>query len=68
MTSFEPATADEAKKLILSPQEKSCDLEPLPTKLLKCCLDILLTPITKIVNLSLESGSFWDVLKVSREF
>ena len=43
----------------------SCDLDPLPTKLLKSCLDILLTPITNIVNLSLESGSFPDVLKVS---
>ena len=65
MTSFEPATVDEVKKLILSSQDKSCDLDPLPTKLLKSCLDILLTPITNIVNLSLESGSFLDVLKVS---
>ena len=52
-------------KLILSSQDKSCDLDPLPTKLLKSCLDILLTPITNIVNLSLESGSITDVLKVS---
>ena len=44
--------------------DKSCDLDPLPTKLLKSCLDILLTPITNIVNLSLESDSFPDVLKV----
>ena len=33
---------------------------------MKSCLDVLLTPITNIVNLSLESGSFPDVLKVSR--
>ena len=65
MTSFEPATADEVKNLILSFQDKSCDLDPLSTKLLKSCLDILLTAITNIVNLSLESGSFLDVLKVS---
>ena len=65
MTSFKPATADEVKKLILSSQDKSCDLDPLPTKLLKSCLDILLTPITKIVNLSLESVSFPNVLKLS---
>ena len=56
---------NEVKKLILSPQDKSCDLDPLPTKLLKFCLDVLLTPSTNIVNLSLESGSFPDVLKVS---
>ena len=65
MTSFEPATANEDKKLILSSQDKSCDLDPLPTKLLKSCLDILLTPFTNIVNLSLESSSFPDVLKVA---
>ena len=46
MTSFEPATADEVKKLILSSQDKSSDLDPLPTKLLKSCLEVLLTPIT----------------------
>ena len=34
MTSFEPATADEVNKLILTSQDKSCDLDPLPTKLL----------------------------------
>ena len=35
MTSLEPAAAYEVKKLILSSQDKSCDLDPLPTKLLK---------------------------------
>ena len=54
MTSFELATADEVKKLILSSQDKSCDLDQLPTKLLKSCLNILLTPITNIVNLFLN--------------
>ena len=54
MTSFEPATTDEVKKLIFFSQDKSCDLNPLPTKLLKSCLDVLLTPITNIVNLSSE--------------
>ena len=37
----------------------------MPIKLFKFCLDVLLTPITNIVNLSLESGSFSDFLKVS---
>ena len=48
MTAFEPATADEVKKLILSSTDKFCDIDLLPTKLLKSCLDILLTPITNI--------------------
>ena len=50
---------------IFSSQDKSCDLDPLSTNLLKSYLDVLETPITNIVNLSLESGSFPDTLKVS---
>ena len=53
---FEPATADEVKKLFLSSQDKSCDLKALPTKVLQSCIYVLLTRITNIVNLSLESS------------
>ena len=41
----------------------SCDLDPIPTKLLKLCLDPLLGPITRIVNMSLGSGVFPKDLK-----
>ena len=37
---------------------KSCDLDPIPANILKALLDILIKPITTIINLSLESGSF----------
>ena len=37
---------------------KSCDLDPLPTGLVKDCIDILVTPIVSIVNLSLSEGCF----------
>ena len=37
---------------------KSCELDPLPTHLLKESIDLLLPSITKIVNLSLSSGRF----------
>ena len=36
----------------------TCSLDPIPTKLFTECLDILLTPITKLINLSLELGCF----------
>ena len=42
----------------MSSQNKSCDLDPLPTTLLKACLDTLLYPITNIVNASLCPGLF----------
>ena len=37
---------------------KSCDLDPIPTNILKALLDILIKPITTIINLFLESGTF----------
>ena len=65
LVSFEPATADEVKKIIMSSPIKSCDLDPLPTVQLKSCLDTLLKPITDIINASLCSGLFPDDFKHS---
>ena len=50
MKVFERVTEDEIKKLILSSSLKSCDLDPAHTNVLKNCLDILITPITDIIN------------------
>ena len=63
LVSFEPATADEVKKIIMSSPNKSCELDPLLTVLLKSCLDTLLKPITDIINASLCSGLFPDDFK-----
>ena len=65
LTCFEPATSEEVRKLILTSPTKTCALDLLPTSLLKSCVDVLLTPITNIVNLSLKSGVFPDTLKLS---
>ena len=66
LVSFEPATVDEVRKIIMSSPNKSCDLDPLPTVLLKACLDTLLKPITDIINASLCSGLFPDDFKHAR--
>ena len=42
---------------------KSYDLDPLSTVLLKACLDVLIKPITDIINASLCSGSFLEDFK-----
>ena len=55
---FERASEDEIKKLILSSSSKSCDLDPIPTSVLKNCLDILITSITDIINISMETSTF----------
>ena len=65
LVSFEPATADEVKKIIMPSPNKSCDLDTLPTVLLKSCLDTLLKPITDIIN-ALCSGLLPDNFKHAR--
>ena len=47
-------TDDEVRRLVLSAQCKSSDLDPLPTGLVKDCINVLVTPIVSIVNLSLS--------------
>ena len=58
MNGFERASEDEIKKHILSSLSKSCDLDPIPTSVLKNSLDILITPITDIINISMETSTF----------
>ena len=63
MKVFERALEDEIKNLILSSSSRSCDLDPIPTSVLKNCLDILITPITDIINISMETSTFPQNLK-----
>jgi hypothetical protein len=56
LSSFEPATEEEIQTLVMSAASKSCSLDPMPTWLLKDCLDALLPTITKIVNISLATS------------
>ena len=48
----------------LSP-EKSCELDPLPTKLLKECIAELVPTITDIVNMSLRDSLLPKSLKTA---
>ena len=55
---FIPVSQDDVKKIILSSPTKSCSLDSWPTFLVKKHLDILIVPITEVVNLSLSTGEF----------
>ena len=55
--SFVPATDHEIRKVINGSPTKSCELDPIPTKLLKDCADTILPISTRIINLSLSSGN-----------
>src|SRR6218665_3433481 len=46
---FEPAPEAEITTLIHASQNKQCDLDPIPTSLLKECADLLVPTITNIV-------------------
>ena len=60
-----PATNEEISKIIRSSASKSCDLDPIPTWLLKLCLSELLPVITYIVNLSLSTSTVPYELKLA---
>ena len=50
---FRALTEDEVRELISRMTSKSCSLDPMPTWMLKLCLDELLPVITRIINNSL---------------
>ena len=58
MNPFERATEDDIKELILSSSSKSCDLDPIPTSVLRNCVDILVTTITDIIIISMDTSTF----------
>lgn len=57
LTHFETASAEEVKKIINKSSNKSCELDPIPTWLLKSCLDELLPFLSNIINISLSTGN-----------
>ena len=53
---FREVNSKEVREIIMSSPPKTCELDPIPTQLLVSCLDVILDPITKIINDSLISG------------
>ena len=63
LTVFTQVTQDEIAKIISKSPTKSCLLDPLPTFLIKECMDIILPLITKLVICSLSEGLVPDGFK-----
>ncbi len=63
LTEFRELTEDDVKVLLKKSSNKHCELDPIPTNLLKLCIDDLLPLITKIINLSLKLGNMPNNLK-----
>ena len=58
-------TSEEIESLIRNNPVKSCELDPIPTKLLKECAAIISPYIADVVNPSLQSGKVPKALKIA---
>ena len=60
LESFIPLNESALNKLIGCSSKKSCMFDPMSTPMLISCADVLSPFITKMINLSLNSGEFAD--------
>ena len=63
INSFMPISIEDMEKFIKRSPSKSCELDPIPTNLLKEVLDKTAPLITDILNASLTQGTFPQELK-----
>ena len=62
---FEPLTEEEVRQIIKVMPSKCCNLDVIPTSVLKEALELILPALTKLVNLSLEEGVFAEEWKMA---
>jgi len=62
---FEEVSGEEIERIILSVANKCCELDTLPTNILKLTIQETGPDITAIINESLRSGIFPDIYKTS---
>jgi len=58
LSSFQPLTIEEVHKLLSSMPTKSSSLDVLPCSLLKSCAEVFGPVITRLANLSMQTGKF----------
>ena len=63
MNCFEPVTETDVERLVANAPAKSCELDPIPTWLLKQCSCELLPIITNVINASLVTSVVPAVFK-----
>ena len=62
-SNFQPVTLPKLQKIILSTPNKNCELDPIPTSLLKQILPSIVALIADIINTSLRDGIFPESFK-----
>ena len=63
LTSLDPVTPEEVRKILSKAPSKSCELDAVPTWLLKQCPEPLLPLLTAIINQSLENAAVPEEFK-----
>jgi hypothetical protein len=63
LTIFSSVTTDEIRKFLTKAPVKSCELDPIPTHVLRPCLDTLIPIIKETVNKSLAESIVPEVFK-----
>ena len=62
-TGFKTLSQEQVRMLISKAAGKSCQLDPIPTPIVLKLLDVLLPVITKLINLSFDTGRFAEAWK-----
>jgi hypothetical protein len=65
LTTSDPVTNEEAAKLLMKAPTKQCQLDPAPTRLLKCLGDVLSPTLALMCNLSLQQCAMPTGQKIS---
>ena len=63
LSKFEEIDEKTVKDIILESPSKSCELDSIPTNLMKSCINELLPAITSIINTSLSTGHVPTIFK-----
>jgi hypothetical protein len=62
---FEPASVEEVEQVMSKLSNKTCDLDPLPTWVLKQNISVVSPVVTRIVNASMNDGIFPNAFKAA---
>ena len=65
LAKFEPLMEEDVRQIIKAMPSKCCDLDVIPTSLLKEALESLVPTLMKLVNLSLAEGVFIEEWKIA---
>ena len=56
LSTFHEVTVDEVREIVMKSMIKSSPLDPVPTSVMKRCLELLLPHFAGVINASLLSG------------